>query len=74
MTDSEQSDSRTFGPVRIARRFHELYEELAPVYGWQTQERSRVPWEQVPTANRRLMVKVVQRLIHEGTIDRGTRS
>lgn len=65
---TEQSD---YGPERIARRFHEVYEDLAPVYGWQTQERSRVPWEDVPPENKRLMVKVVSRLIHEGTINRG---
>jgi hypothetical protein len=61
-----QSVSR---PERIAQRFHEVYEELAPIYGWQTQERSRVPWEDVPPENKRLMVKVVTRLIHEGAFD-----
>ncbi len=55
-------------PEAIARRFHEVYEELAPVYGWQTQERSAVPWDDVPPENKRVMVKTVTRLIHEGAL------
>lgn len=56
-------------PEHIARRFHEVYEELAPVYGWQTQERSAVPWHDVPPENKGLMVETVTRLIHEGAFD-----
>jgi hypothetical protein len=52
----------------IARRFHEVYEELAPAHGWQTQERSAVRWEEVPIENRSLMVEVVARLLDEGAI------
>jgi hypothetical protein len=61
------------GPEQIAQRFHEVYEELAPIYGWQTQERSRVPWDDVPPANKRMMVKVLTRLIREGTISTNPR-
>lgn len=53
---------------RVARRFHEAYEELAASHGWQTQERSRVPWEDVPLENRNLMLATVARLLDEGTI------
>lgn len=52
----------------IARRFHEVYEELAPQHGWDTQERSKVPWETVPHENQGLMRSVVRTLIEEGTI------
>ena len=38
----------------IARYFHEEYERLAPRFGYETREESRVPWEDVP--NRDLMI------------------
>lgn len=40
----------------VARMFHENYERLAPLYGYQTREASAVPWEKVPEANRALMI------------------
>lgn len=40
----------------LARTFHETYEKLAPEHGYRTREESAVPWDQVPEANRRLMV------------------
>lgn len=42
----------------LAKQFHELYEELAPHHGWETQESSRVPWEELPMNNRMLMTMV----------------
>lgn len=59
------------GPEFVARRFHEVYEELAPIYGYKTREESAVPWEDVPPVNKRLMVKVCSRLLHDGTIKHG---
>lgn len=52
--------------ARIARRFHETYEELAPVFGYKTREESAVPWEDVPDRNKRLMVATVRKLIATG--------
>lgn len=43
----------------VARLFHETYERLAPKHGYRTREASAVPWEQVPAANRALMVETV---------------
>jgi hypothetical protein len=51
---------------RLARMFHETYEELAPSHGWETQERSRKDWDKVPAENRSLMVATAQRLIDQG--------
>jgi hypothetical protein len=53
---------------RIASRFHKAYEELAPDHGYDTRAESAVPWEQVPEANRGLMVNVVTVLLDEGVI------
>lgn len=54
--------------VHVARRFHEMYEELAPLVGYATRPESVVPWDQVPEANRKLMVMTINRLVGEGTI------
>lgn len=50
---------------RLARRFHEVYEEAAPGFGWETQPRSRVPWAELPDENRRLMGYVAGRITEE---------
>lgn len=52
----------------IAREFHATYERLAPSFGYETRKESAVPWEQVPQANRDLMVAVVEDLISRGVI------
>lgn len=43
---------------QIAKQFHEAYERLAPSFSYETRERSRKPWEEVPENNRRLMIAV----------------
>lgn len=55
----------------IAKKFHEVYEELAPTMGWETQERSRKAWDDVPIENRWLMVKVVDKLLEDKIIYKG---
>lgn len=47
----------------LARLFHETYEELAPSHGWETQERSRKVWEEVPAENKSLMIAVAERVL-----------
>lgn len=55
----------------IARAFHEAYERLAPEHGYETREASAVPWEDVPEANKSLMVAVVSALLADGRIAPG---
>lgn len=43
-------------PESVAKLFHETYERLAPFFDYETRERTRVPWEQVPEQNKRLMI------------------
>jgi hypothetical protein len=50
----------------LARRFHELYEELAPQHGYETRKESAVPWDDVPAQNKALMTHVAMRIIEEG--------
>lgn len=40
----------------VAKLFHEAYERLAPAFGYETREATRVPWELVPERNKRLMI------------------
>lgn len=58
---------------QIAQRFHEHYERLAPEYGYHTRAASAVPWDDVPEANRKLMIATVAALIVEGVIRPGGR-
>ena len=55
-------------PEYVAMRFHQAYEELAPLHGYETRRASAVPWVDVPEQNRDLMVDVVRRLLAEGVI------
>ncbi len=43
---------------QLARSFHELYEALAPDYGYETRPETAVPWEKVPQQNKALMLAV----------------
>jgi hypothetical protein len=47
----------------IARAFHEAYERLAPEFAYVTRTESAKPWEEVPEANRVLMIATVQDLL-----------
>jgi len=50
---------------RIARKFHEAYERLAPQFGYKTREESAKPWNEVPENNRNLMIAVCEEISRE---------
>lgn len=52
----------------VARMFHQAYEELAHLHGYETRPDSAVAWELVPERNKALMTATVQRLLDEGVI------
>lgn len=57
---------------RLAKMFHDSYEELAPMFGYKTRTASAVPWEQVPESNRNLMIatsKLVLAAMYDGKLD-----
>ncbi len=56
---------------RIAQRFHEAYERLAPRYGYETREASAKPWAEVPAQNKALMVATCRALLDGGFIEIG---
>jgi hypothetical protein len=47
----------------VARKFHEAYERLAPVFNYTTRKESAVPWEDVPKNNRMLMTAVASEIL-----------
>lgn len=50
---------------RLCLVMHNAYEEAAVREGWQTQERSRKPWAEVPDANKATMRVAVEAMLHE---------
>jgi hypothetical protein len=53
----------------LARRFHEIYEELAPQYNYETRKESAVSWDNVPENNKNLMIAVCNEICHEFKIE-----
>lgn len=49
-------------PEALARLFHETYERLAPVYGYK--RTGARPWDDLPPANRELMVAVCAEVLN----------
>ncbi|KKN03814.1 hypothetical protein LCGC14_1103870 [marine sediment metagenome] len=50
---------------QLARSFHELYEALAPEFGYETRKESAVHWDDLPQNNKTLMVAVASRIAHK---------
>lgn len=50
-------------PECLARLFHDTYLELKPLYGWEVQPGTDVPFDELPDANRDLMIAVAQRVL-----------
>lgn len=52
----------------IAEAFHDSYERLAPEFGYKTRDASAVPWQDVPEANKKLMMATVKDLLDRGIL------
>jgi hypothetical protein len=50
---------------RLCLVMHNAYEAAAAREGWETQERSRRPWAEVPAANKATMRVAVEAMLHE---------
>lgn len=48
---------------RACEIMHDAYEKAAAEAGWETQKRSRVPWADVPEANKKTMRAAVRALL-----------
>ena len=50
---------------RLCEVMHDAYERSAAKYGWDTQPRSRKPWDEVPEANKAAMRDAVGALLYD---------
>ena len=48
--------------IDLAHDFHLRYEEMAPEFGYVTNPRTAVPWEDLPADNKALMLAVAKRI------------
>lgn len=46
----------------LAKFMHEVYEEKAVVHGWATQEKCRVPFDNLPEKNKETMIAVAEQV------------
>ena len=49
--------------LELARFMHETYEDKARLYGWETQEKSRVPFEKLPPENAKTIIAVAKEVV-----------
>jgi hypothetical protein len=56
--------------LSLAQQFHEVYERLAPQFGYETRKASAKPWADVPENNRKLMEAVCAEILaaHSGSL------
>ena len=59
-----QSVSNRFYPKQMAEWFHNNYEEIAKAEGWQTQDKCKVEFKDLPKSNRTTMIKVCERWLN----------
>ena len=50
-------------PEGLAETFHQIYERLAPDYGYKTRQESAVEWKDVPVDNKALMTAVCAEIL-----------
>jgi hypothetical protein len=48
---------------KLAEKFHDIYERLAPDFSYETRKSSAVPWCDVPNNNKNLMIATCIELI-----------
>jgi len=56
--------SNRFSPEQMAEWFHNNYEEIAKAEGWQTQDKCKVEFKDLPESNRTTMIKVCERWLN----------
>lgn len=52
-------------PEYLASLFHRHYENLAPIYGYSTRGKTRVPWKDVTEPNKSLMIATAEAVLKE---------
>jgi len=62
---AEEAERKLENPdiEKVARVFHDAYEDAALRHGWKTQDSCRVPFESLPAANKAAMLTATQSAI-----------
>ena len=63
---SKSAFSDGLGAAALAKRFHETYEKLAPQFNYKTREESKGAWDEVPEANKKLMIATCAEILKQG--------
>lgn len=50
---------------RVARKMHDEYEKAAKIVGWKTQKSCQVPFDELPEANKKVMLIVATAICEE---------
>ena len=50
---------------KLAERFHFYYEDMAPMFSYETRLKSRKPWTEVSQNNKDLMIAVCREILKE---------
>lgn len=54
---------KKISPESAAKKFHFIYEKLAPTFGYRTRKASAVPWVELPESNKRLMIATCEEFL-----------
>ena len=58
-----KQDKPTMKIEKIAELMHNIYEDKAREFGWSTQDKTRVPFNDLPESNRKTMLAVAEVVI-----------
>ena len=61
--EREQLRERVGNKWKLAKFMHDRYEKYAFIFGWDTQEQTKVPFENLPEENKKTMLAVAQDIL-----------
>jgi len=61
--EREQLRERVGNKWKLAKFMHDRYEKYAFIFGWDTQEKTKVPFEDLPEENKKTMLAVAQDIL-----------
>ncbi len=60
---AKNEDIKGIDVVKMATEFHSIYEAEAIEAGWKTQDKCKVPFDELPEKNKRVMLRTCARMI-----------
>jgi len=68
---TELTEIDVLAAEQLAKLFHEMYERLAPQFGYKTRDDSAAGWEKVPEINRTVMLATCEEVLRKLDQDPG---